>query len=75
MMEKAQPIPKAGAPDDIAAVAAFLASDDARWVTGVAIPVDGGSTSGHWEPNYNYPYEFRASFVDNRQPDYVKRPG
>jgi 3-oxoacyl-[acyl-carrier protein] reductase len=30
-------------PDDIAAVVAFLASDDARWVTGDSIHVDGGS--------------------------------
>ena len=30
-------------PDDIAPVVAFLASDDARWVTGASIYVDGGS--------------------------------
>jgi NAD(P)-dependent dehydrogenase (short-subunit alcohol dehydrogenase family) len=30
-------------PDDIAPVVAFLASDDARWVTGESIHVDGGS--------------------------------
>jgi NAD(P)-dependent dehydrogenase (short-subunit alcohol dehydrogenase family) len=29
-------------PAEIASVAAFLASDDASWVTGVALPVDGG---------------------------------
>jgi meso-butanediol dehydrogenase/(S,S)-butanediol dehydrogenase/diacetyl reductase len=29
-------------PEEIASVAAFLASDDASWVTGVALPVDGG---------------------------------
>ena len=26
-------------------VAVFLASDDARWITGVALPVDGGVTA------------------------------
>ncbi|MGJ8641371.1 MAG: SDR family NAD(P)-dependent oxidoreductase [Opitutaceae bacterium] len=31
-----------GKPDDVAAVAAFLLSDDARWMTGVTLPVDGG---------------------------------
>jgi 3-oxoacyl-[acyl-carrier protein] reductase len=30
-------------PDDIGGVVAFLASDDARWITGDTIPVDGGS--------------------------------
>lgn len=31
-----------GTPDDIAAAAAFLASDDAAFITGVILPVDGG---------------------------------
>lgn len=31
-----------GQPDDIAAAAAFLASDEARFITGVVLPVDGG---------------------------------
>ncbi|KAF2465638.1 NAD(P)-binding protein [Lindgomyces ingoldianus] len=31
-----------GDPDDVARVAVFLASDDARWVTGVPLPIDGG---------------------------------
>jgi 3-oxoacyl-[acyl-carrier protein] reductase len=30
-------------PDDVGGVVAFLASDDARWITGDTIPVDGGS--------------------------------
>src|SRR5207253_10324080 len=30
-------------PDDIGGVIAFLASDDARWITGETIRVDGGS--------------------------------
>ena len=29
-------------PADVASVVAFLASDDAKWVTGHTIPVDGG---------------------------------
>jgi NAD(P)-dependent dehydrogenase (short-subunit alcohol dehydrogenase family) len=30
------------APDDIATVVLFLASDDARWLNGQAVAVDGG---------------------------------
>jgi 3-oxoacyl-[acyl-carrier protein] reductase len=33
---------RVGQPDDIAAVVAFLASDDGRWVTGQSIGADGG---------------------------------
>ena len=35
-----------GQPEEIAAVARFLLSDDASFVTGVAMPVDGGYTAG-----------------------------
>jgi NAD(P)-dependent dehydrogenase (short-subunit alcohol dehydrogenase family) len=31
-----------GMPTELAAVAAFLASDDSSFMTGAAIPVDGG---------------------------------
>ncbi|HMO59570.1 MAG TPA: SDR family NAD(P)-dependent oxidoreductase [Roseiflexaceae bacterium] len=34
-----------GTPEDVAAAAAFFASDDARFVTGVVLPVDGGWTA------------------------------
>ena len=36
------PLGRAGQPDDIGGVVAFLASDDARWVTGEDINVGGG---------------------------------
>lgn len=36
-----------GLPSEIASVASFLAGPDASFVTGVALPVDGGFTAGH----------------------------
>ncbi|MGD9696765.1 MAG: SDR family NAD(P)-dependent oxidoreductase [Thermoleophilia bacterium] len=40
--ETMQPIPIAGEGRDIGEAVAFFASDAARWVTGVVMPVDGG---------------------------------
>jgi meso-butanediol dehydrogenase / (S,S)-butanediol dehydrogenase / diacetyl reductase len=36
------PLGRIGTPDDVAAAVAFLASDDAAWITGATLPVDGG---------------------------------
>lgn len=36
------PMPGMPVPEDIAAVVAFLASDEARWITGHTLPIDGG---------------------------------
>src|SRR6202007_1973949 len=38
-----QALKRLAQPDDISGVVAFLASDDARWITGDTVRVDGGS--------------------------------
>jgi meso-butanediol dehydrogenase / (S,S)-butanediol dehydrogenase / diacetyl reductase len=41
------PLQRVGEPEDIAAAAAFLASDDASWITGEVLRVDGGLLAGN----------------------------
>jgi 3-oxoacyl-[acyl-carrier protein] reductase len=41
-MLQSTPLGRRGQPEDIAAVAAFLTSDDARWVSGSLLQVAGG---------------------------------
>jgi 3-oxoacyl-[acyl-carrier protein] reductase len=38
-----QALKRVAQPDDIGGVVAFLASDEARWITGDTVRVDGGS--------------------------------
>jgi 2-hydroxycyclohexanecarboxyl-CoA dehydrogenase len=45
-MRRSSPLRRLGKPDDIAACIAYLASDDAAFVTGQAISVDGGLVMG-----------------------------
>lgn len=50
----AQPLQRAGRAEDVAAAVAYLASEDAAFVTGTHIIVDGGMTIGprhSWDPN------------------------
>ncbi|MET1160531.1 MAG: SDR family oxidoreductase [Thermoprotei archaeon] len=42
---KWHPAGRAGKPEDVAALVAFLASDEASWITGVNIIIDGGITA------------------------------
>ena len=39
------PLGRIASPDEVAAAIVFLASDEARFITGVALPVDGGVTA------------------------------
>jgi NAD(P)-dependent dehydrogenase (short-subunit alcohol dehydrogenase family) len=51
--EQAQPVARGGRPEDIAGAVAFLASDDAAFVTGTHLLVDGGILVGprqSWDP-------------------------
>ncbi|KAJ5834207.1 hypothetical protein N7447_000233 [Penicillium robsamsonii] len=44
-LKRRHPLKGPGMPDDIARIAVVLASDDASWVTGICLPVDGGYTA------------------------------
>ena len=46
------PLGRPGEPEDVASVVAFLASDDARFVTGANLPVDGGVSASNGQPNF-----------------------
>ncbi|TVY40761.1 putative oxidoreductase [Lachnellula subtilissima] len=45
VLEERHPFGGPGVPSDIAKMAVVLASDDASWVTGINLPVDGGYTA------------------------------
>jgi len=45
-MARSHPIGRVGEPEEVAAAVTFLASDDASFITGIALPVDGGIEAG-----------------------------
>jgi meso-butanediol dehydrogenase/(S,S)-butanediol dehydrogenase/diacetyl reductase len=44
------PMGRVGQPEDVADAIAFLASEDARFITGVNLPVDGGLSASNGQP-------------------------
>jgi meso-butanediol dehydrogenase/(S,S)-butanediol dehydrogenase/diacetyl reductase len=43
------PLGRIGEPEDVAGAALFLASDEAAWISGAVVPVDGGLTAGNMQ--------------------------
>ena len=56
------PLPRQGTPTDIAGTVAFLASDDAAYITGTRIFVDGGMDAQLRTPSVDFRYDF-SDFV------------
>jgi meso-butanediol dehydrogenase/(S,S)-butanediol dehydrogenase/diacetyl reductase len=50
---RAIPMGRVGHADEIAAAAAFLASDDASWITGTTLVVDGGLGAATGQPDFH----------------------
>jgi len=54
------PLPRQGTPQDVAGAVAFLASDDAAYITGSRIFVDGGMDAQLRTPSVDFKYDFGA---------------
>jgi NAD(P)-dependent dehydrogenase (short-subunit alcohol dehydrogenase family) len=55
------PLGRVGEPEDVAAAVAFLASDDARHITGSMLLIDGGQTLQSWSnapDTESYPIDY-----------------
>jgi NAD(P)-dependent dehydrogenase (short-subunit alcohol dehydrogenase family) len=46
IVRRMQPLQRIGSPNDVANAMVFLASDRAAQITGIVLPVDGGTTAG-----------------------------
>jgi NAD(P)-dependent dehydrogenase (short-subunit alcohol dehydrogenase family) len=68
LSKSAQPVARGGQPEDIAKAVAFLASEDASFMTGTSLLVDGGITVGPrhaWDPAMPNLFESLRAFVED----------
>jgi meso-butanediol dehydrogenase/(S,S)-butanediol dehydrogenase/diacetyl reductase len=54
------PMGRVGTPEEMAARIAFLASEDASYITGHALVIDGGVTAQTGQPNFDRIYRERG---------------
>jgi NAD(P)-dependent dehydrogenase (short-subunit alcohol dehydrogenase family) len=73
ILERSRLIDEPGTPDDIAALAAFLASDEARYITGQTYLIEGGATANqpwYWGGADGHPHQYdetgRSGALDAR---------
>ncbi|MBM2851605.1 MAG: alcohol dehydrogenase [Candidatus Nitrosotenuis sp.] len=45
VLEERQPLKRIGEPNDVSSAAIFLASDEAKWITGTILNIDGGKSA------------------------------
>ncbi|MCG8492098.1 MAG: SDR family oxidoreductase [Sneathiellales bacterium] len=63
ILRAAQPIPRAGLPEDIARAAVFFASDDSSFVNAADLIVDGGMIGGrHWSSHQESVQQLGSAF-------------
>ena len=68
MSSNAQPVTRAGMPEDIANAVAFLCSEEASFMTGASLIVDGGITVGprhSWDPEAPGMFDALQAMADN----------
>jgi NAD(P)-dependent dehydrogenase (short-subunit alcohol dehydrogenase family) len=64
ILERSRLIDEPGTPQDIAALAAFLASDEARYITGQTYLIEGGATANqpwYWGGPDGHPHSYDAT--------------
>jgi len=68
IFKSAQPIPRAGIPDDIAHAAVFLASDEASFINGTDLVIDGGVIGGrNWTQQQQGYVQLRKLFGEGSE--------